>query len=273
MRDRLEFPPDLVPYYLDEEGQIALFHGDCRDIIPRLPRGLVDAVYTDPPYGMDYCTGIRKPTHPGGLSERNRRLRDLLLAPIAGDGSDEVGELLMDTVAAVADIIAPNAPSYWFCSPVKIHYFVPILSEFFSLKNVMVWDKTNGTAGDLTGAYSKAWEAVLFMVRGQVPIVGKREQDIIRISKGSTSNYLHPTQKPVPLLAHLIGKHSSQVILDPFVGSGTTLIAARMLGRMAIGIEVNELHCGTTIERLRQKTLFSLDAPVRESQPEQAALL
>ena len=68
----------------------------------------------------------------------------------------------------------------------------------------------------------------------------------------------HPTQKPVKLVVELLKRHSfdSDIILDPFMGSGTTLVAGKMLGRKAIGIEINDRYCKISTERLKQEVLF-----------------
>lgn len=74
----------------------------------------------------------------------------------------------------------------------------------------------------------------------------------------STMDPLHPTVKPIPLLKRLVNMstHPGELVIDPFMGSGTTLVAARDDGRKAIGIEVDERYCEIAVERLAQRVLF-----------------
>ena len=79
-----------------------------------------------------------------------------------------------------------------------------------------------------------------------------------------TGNKLHPTQKPVDLLYRLIGANVGDVILDPYMGSGTTLVAAYQAGRKAIGIEIEERYCEIAARRIEDAVLPMFDAPVEQ---------
>lgn len=227
----------MTPYY--DDGQVQLFHGDCRDILPRLDV-LVDLLLTDPPYGVGYSTGYRQ-----RVARSSTRLTyDLATSP-----------LLNDTAAAVAPLLNDTAAIYWFSAPERLDTVMPIVRSLGEIVNVLAWDKGNCTAGDLDTTYGQQWEALLYARRCRVPLIGGRDRDVLRFSRGSAQDYLHPTQKPIPLLRYLIGRHPSGLILDPFAGSGTTLRAAKDMGRRAIGIEINEKFCAITADRLAQSVL------------------
>ncbi len=214
--------------------------GDCLEILPMIPDGVIDAVITDPPYGVSYETARRSPG-------------DKLRTPIQNDGD-------LSLVAKVWPIIIqtmkPNCHWYAFASPSKI---VEAAGIYLGYKHIIAWDKGNrGTVGDLTCGFGEAWEAIFFGGTGRRPINGKRPRTIVRHDWSSADYPVHPTVKPVPLIERMIGWSSNpgDIILDPFAGSGTTLIAAKQLGRKYIGIEINKDYCRIAEDRLRQEELF-----------------
>ena len=227
----------MKPYYDDGEG-IQIYHGDCREILPLL--GPVDLVLTDPPYGVGYSTGYRQ-----RVARSSTRLAyDLATSPLLNDTAALIGPLLNDTAAI-----------YWFCAPERLDAVLPIVRTLGDVPNVLCWDKGNCTAGDLATTYGQQWEAIIYARRSHVPLVGGRDRDVLRVSRGSTIDYQHPTQKPIPLLRYLMGRHEWQMCLDPFMGSGTTLRAAKDLGRKCVGIEIEERFCEIAARRLQQSVL------------------
>lgn len=215
-----------TPYY--ERGGITIYHGDCMEVLPGLPS--VDLVLTDPPYGIGYSTGLRQNVVRSST------------------------QLTADTAEALAPLLNDTAAMYWFAAPKRLDEVLPILRRW-SVGNVLVWDKGNCTAGDLQATYGQQWEAIVFARMSRTPLVGGRDRDILRFSRGNTSAYVHPTQKPISLLRYLIGRHESGVILDPFMGSGSTIVAAQSMNRRAIGIEIEERYCEIAARRLEQEVL------------------
>ena len=226
----------MTPYY--ERDGITIYHGDCREVLPTL--GPVDHVITDPPYGIGYSTGYRT----GVVRSSTRLVNDLLVAP-----------LLNDTFAAMAPLLNDTAAVYVFAAPLKLDEVLRVLRSFWDVANVLCWDKGNCTAGDLATTYGKRWEAIVYARRGR-PAFKRRDRDVLAFSRGNSRRYLHPTQKPISLLRYLIERHpDASVVLDPFMGSGTTLCAAKDIGRKAIGIEIEERYCEIAAKRLEQQVL------------------
>jgi len=224
------------PYH--EEAGIVIYNADCRQVLPFLPK--FDLLLTDPPYGNNYSTGYRQ-----GIYRPSTRITgDLLTEPLLNDVA-ELTEPLLNDVAAI----------YWFAAPDRLDIVLPIVKRW-ELVNVLCWDKGNCTAGDLECSYGKQWEACVFAVTKKHPLIGTRDRDILRFSRGNTSGYVHPTQKPVSLFRYLCSRHEKGLILDPFMGSGTTLVAAKLEGRKAVGIEISEKYCEIAANRLRQGVLF-----------------
>jgi site-specific DNA-methyltransferase (adenine-specific) len=96
----------------------------------------------------------------------------------------------------------------------------------------------------------------LIQVRKNKPLNGSRDSAVLKFWTGPINNG-HPAEKPLPLIAYLIGKATDpdDVVFDPFMGSGTTLRAAKDLGRKAIGIEIEERYCEIAAKRLSQMVL------------------
>ena len=220
------------PYY--ERDGISIFLGDCRDILPHLPP--VDLVLTDPPYGISYQSH-----HNSGRQNSGEWLawtRRENFAPICGDEEPfdpaPVLSLGVRTILWGANHYASRLPdsSAWIW-----------------------WDKL-GDMGPCDQADGElAWTNLRGPVRRFVHewrgLIRRGEENVVSAYK------LHPNQKPVRLMRWCIEKAGDGVstILDPFMGSGTTLVAARDLGRKAIGIEIEERYCEIAVRRLSQQLL------------------
>jgi site-specific DNA-methyltransferase (adenine-specific) len=204
-----------VPYYSDDA--VTIYHGDCREILPFLRR--VDAVVTDPPYGLG----------------------DLLHRPGPGEWSklwesgapewDREALSIVASLPSIADDAIIWGGNYFPLPPAR---------------GWLVWDKIVREFS--SGHAELAWTTLDQPVRafnfanGQLASEGK----------------LHPTQKPITLMRWCIGflPVTAKLILDPFMGSGTTLRAAKDLGKRAIGIELDQRYCDIAIERCAQGNLF-----------------
>ena len=186
----------MKPYY--EHKGITIYHGDCRDILPQLPK--VDLVLTDPPY-----PNIRD----------NR-------------------------------IVYTNLEDISYLFSLYSFIFWPALPEFpFPFTARHVWHKPNSF---VSGQYEFIYE-----------LNGQR---VCRLYRYPIINYKtlpewvpHPTQKPIKLVKDIMNSITASIILDPFLGSGTTLVAAKELGRKAIGIEIEEKYCEIAAKRLTQEVM------------------
>jgi site-specific DNA-methyltransferase (adenine-specific) len=129
---------------------------------------------------------------------------------------------------------------------------------FVGAKHILAWDKgERGTVGDLECGFGEAWEAIFYGMKGRRKLNGSRPRTVIRYDWSGTMDPVHPTVKPVALLSRLVAWSSShgELVLDPFMGSGTTLRAAKDLGRKAIGIEIEERYCEIAAKRMAQEVL------------------
>lgn len=229
-------------------GPCRLIQGDCLEVLPTL--GKVDAVVTDPPYGNNYSTGWRS-----GIYRPSTRITgDILSEPLLNDVA-VVLEPLLNDVAAV----------YWFAAPDRLDMVLPILKRW-DVINVLAWDKGNCTAGDLECSYGKQWEAIVFAVTKKSPMVGGRDRDVLKFARMNGADYVHPTQKPIELIEYLCGRHDSETILDPFMGSGTTGVACIRKERQFIGIEKEPKYFEIAVKRIQQAwQLKCSELPFEES--------
>ncbi len=212
-------------YY--EHAGITIYHGDCREVLLDLDLTVVDLVLTDPPYGIEYQSA--------------RRTEPFRKPPLHGD--DVFPRWFFDMVHARIGLLV-------WCR-------WDVLSQLPEPKSYIVWDKGNHSMGDLDHEYGRQWEGCAFYLGSEHCWANGRPQDIYRWPRIPPNDLVHPTEKPVPLLRQFIVVHGDfgGPILDPFMGSGTTLRAAKDLGRKAIGIEIEERYCEIAATRLSQEVL------------------
>ena len=212
----------MKPYY--EHAGITIYHGDCREIIDSLE---YDLVITDPPYGMD----LKIHRNRGAL-----RYQPL----IKHDDCMGIGVGILEQVK--------TRPTICFAHPLR-----PWPGKW---RQALVWDKgpAVGGGGDPARMWKATWELILYRNTGLLH--GGRDSAVLRYWVTPQLSREHPAAKPVELLTYLIRKTSdSGTILDPFMGSGTTLRAAKDLGRKAIGVEIEERYCEIAAKRLSQEVL------------------
>lgn len=199
--------------YYEEPG-ITIYLGDCRDILPHLEP--VDLVLTDPPYG-----GVLNKKHGHG------KLKEAVIKYGNSDWDYKPEpSVFKQLISAGKSIIIWGGNYFSDCLPVNRCW--------------LVWDKLNGDSS--FADCELAWTNLDQAVR-------KFPKHIATIE-----NRTHPTQKPIELMSWCINQAGEpQTILDPFIGSGTTLRAAKDLGRKAIGIEIEEKYCEISVKRLQQE--------------------
>jgi len=212
----------MKPYYQDDHCTI--YHGDCRDILPTLPK--VDLVLTDPPYG------IFKRTGDSGFMFGNKTI-------YASDKSAPTWDVKPSKEILAAVISKSQKFVIW-----GGNYMADSLG---SCKGPLVWNKLTGKNSYADGEI--AWSNVA----GTCRIFTHQWCGPFKDSeRGERAQ--HPTQKPLELMRWCINLAGNpQSILDPFMGSGTTLRAAKDLGRKAIGIEIEEKYCEIAVKRLAQE--------------------
>lgn len=224
----------MKPYWSNEEFGLRLFHGDCLEVFPELGEEF-DLVFGDPPYGA-------------GKAEWDDEFLIKWLEPAAALSSRFV-------------VVTPGINN------------VCRMPEYIGDSHVYVWQ----TAGFITNGMTRGnigfanWIAGMVYCReGVSPWVGG--QDVVKFSV-SGKKPDHPSPKPLSYVEWHVSKFCKERVLDPFCGSGTSLVAAYRLGRECTGVEISEEYCEGIVarmeEELKQKRLF---APKKEEKPETIAM-
>ena len=218
----------VTPYY--EHAGIVIYHGDCRDVLPAVS---ADALVCDPPYGVEL-----------GSSDSRGGRHGLAKSKYANytDTYDEFAETVVPTVNAVLDSVKRGA--------------------VFAGKHLTLYRQPDA----LGGVYCPAaigrgrWGFTCFFpifLYGHCPTLQTGARHTVLHSTESAEQNGHPCPKPIGWMRWLIGLATlpNEVVIDPFMGSGTTLVAAKHYNRRAIGIEIEERYCEIAAKRLAQEAL------------------
>ncbi len=211
-------------------GPVRLIRGDCTLIAPKLEG--VDAVITDPPYGMAWEGNQR---FSGGRTKRGKGTKH---DQISGDDNEFNP---MPVLAIGVPTVMWGANHFWNSLPAGA---------------ALIWQKRND---DALGTFLSDAEVAFLSEGCGVYVFRKVFAGSTRAVEGGVGAYdgsLHPNQKPVALMSWCMDMAKVQpghLILDPYMGSGTTLIAAIRTGRRAIGIEIDERHFRTAVERVKRE--------------------
>lgn len=225
-----------------EQLTCTLIHGDCINELQKLiKKGIkVDLIVTDPPYLMNYYSKFR-------INKEHGFCKTIK--------NDDNFDLIPTAIPLLFELLKNNGAIYMFCNSNHIDYFKQELSKYFDYKNILIWVKNNWSGGDTPTTYAKQTEFILYMSKGkQHKLNGGRNTDVLYYDRVSGKNQLHQNQKPIELLEFLITKSSQEndVVLDCFMGSGSTGVACLQTNRNFIGIELDEKHYNIAKERCRE---------------------
>lgn len=219
----------MKPYFQDDA--VTIYNCDCREILPQLPK--VDLVLTDPPYG--------------GVNRESNGLRNL------DKGCADIETLQLTTMVP---LLQNHANSYYiWCGTEQVSQIRFDFIKAGCSTRLCIWEKTNPSPMNGEHIFLSAIECCVF---AKYPKAYFNALCISPVFRGATEDKQeHPTQKPEWLMGKLIqiSCPPSGLILDPFMGSGTTLRAAKNLGRKAIGIEIEEKYCEIAARRMAQMVM------------------
>ena len=246
----------IEPYYSDK--YVTIYHGDCRDILPELPK--VDLVLTDPPYNV---------------------------------GKEDWDNIdLGEVFPLVKECMYDGSSIYIFSGIKTLESLLHTANNNFRQLNVLIWLYPNGM-NRLVNNWQICYDPIYFGRKGDKhtfntprlpytkgtqeriknPVIkggkewrpnpeGRKMENVIVVpclnhGSGAGERTSHPTQKPKDIINYLIEASSNQgnLILDPFLGSGTTCYCAKKLNRKSIGIEIEEKYCEIAANRCRQSVL------------------
>jgi site-specific DNA-methyltransferase (adenine-specific) len=243
----------MTPYY--DEGGMTIYCGDCREVGPGLPK--VDAIVTDPPFFMPAVHYETRAMPAARYQTRAQWQRSWGDVAVLGTFWSAILDVLVPRLVRTGHCVT-------FCNGESYPVFYREMYGRFDSLRALVWDK--GQVG--LGRIWRHQHELIIAARWQgsfVDIGGRLYSDVMRVEATPSSERDHPVEKPAALLQQIIAPitPSAGIILDPFMGSGTTLLAAKNLSRRAIGIEIEERYCETAAKRLRQEVLPFEAAPPR----------
>lgn len=203
--------------------------GDALRVIKSLPDKSIDLVVTDPPYGDNV-----------GYGPKNIR--------IVGN---ENPLMALQVMTEAYRLLKKNSAVYMFCGMRHLWFLRLFFTHYtrYHIREVIIWDKVLIGVG---AAFRKQYECILVLEKGRPKYRSRRLLNVLRHPR--VRDNAHPHAKPVALIKTLI-THSSdelEVVLDPFLGIGTTALAARQLNRNFIGVELEPSYCTVAEERLQQ---------------------
>jgi site-specific DNA-methyltransferase (adenine-specific) len=227
----------VTPYYQDD--WVTIYHGDALEFTPDLA---VDVAITDPPYNAGKAYGVHDDAMP------DAEFRAWLGRRFAAIDADSL-------------VYFPGTRNIWS---------VPAVLGDWRFKRMLGWHKRE-YAGDLwSGGPAMCWEPIIWALRGGVEarfnrVFGWQGRDFLAVDSvhGNPMSAVHPCPKPLPVMAWLVGLFAlpGDVVLDPFAGTGTTLLAAKTLGHKVIGIEIEERYCEIAAKRCAQE-VFDFPHPI-----------
>jgi len=230
-------------YYRTDKG--VLYCGDCLEILPLFDACSVDLVLTDPPYGVGY------------LSNRTKNHKKII-----NDGFDEWLNSISGWLSAFQRACKKEACCCCFCgggggkTPATALFTIEAIKHF-NLIQTVVWEKNLG----LGWKYRPRYENVVVLSKSKDNYnwfdTSKKAGNVIEgINQQVPKKGDHPTQKPVELMELFLHYHTQKgmLVLEPFAGGGSTLIACERLNRRWIGIEISEEYCEIAKRRLEKET-------------------
>lgn len=222
-------------YYKTKLG--TLYHGDALEILKQIPDESVDLIVTDPPYNSERFSWDKK-----------------------------TDEWQLKWLKEAKRVLKKGGSIYVFFAPLNMYVVEGFLRKEFKLKNILVWHHPNQYGAYMSygkDRWKSTWQAILYAVKGDRAKHGKKISEYAYIKYGKAFDVMiypeprpkyHPAQKPLELIIKLIDCSSEEndVVLDPFLGSGTTAVACEILGRKWIGIEIEEKYCEIAKKRIQE---------------------
>jgi len=201
--------------------------GNCFELLQELKDDSIDLIVTDPPYGINYHTGYR--------NDKNHLFTKVI-------ANDDNLDFLPELIQQLYRVLKMDSAMYMFCNQDNIDIFKINIEKKFNIKNIIVWVKNNWTAGDLEAQLGKQYEFIILANKGRKKFCNDyRFTDVWNFDRVSGNDQIHQNQKPVNLLKQCIeiSSYAGDIILDPFMGSGSTLETCKILNRNFIGFEID----------------------------------
>ncbi|MFW6246662.1 MAG: DNA-methyltransferase [bacterium] len=226
---------------MDEIKLNNIYCMDCLEGMKNLEDNSVDCVITDPPYNINL-----KPQRRINKSIDNDNLSNKEFKTMLNGWFQQIDRVLKNDSFLIIFVGWSTIPD-----------FREVLDKYFFLKSMPIWVKNNFGIGYYT---RPQYEPLMLYLKGKPPVLKNPISDVMKFNK--VLKPVHSCEKPVMLIKHLVNSFSkkNEIVLDPFMGSGTTAVAAKELGRNFIGFELDDEYCKIAEERIKKvvknKSLF-----------------
>ena len=212
---------------LNQGAKNKLINGDCITELENIDDNSIDVVITDPPYGINYKSN--KSIYSNTVTKQGLLNDDLNAISIF----DNVCKVLNKKVK-------DDSHLYFFIDLNNYGKFRDIAEKYFDIKTSLIWYKAKGGIGDLQYDWINCTEMIIYCIKGKKPI-NKRKSNVLEVNRLSTSQMIHPTQKPTELIKQIleVSANKHDLVCDPFMGSGSHIKAAKDYGCNYIGIELD----------------------------------
>jgi len=219
-----------IIYYSTDNG--ILLHGDCLEIMKKLPCKSIDLVLTDIPYNE-----VNRPSN--GLRNLDKKDADIF--------NMDINNLIFEMIRIVKGSV------YIFCGWSQLAILKNKMMQSGMTTRVIIWEKTNPSPMNGDFVWLSGIEPAVYGKKKKATFNLHCKNTVLRHPSGKSK--IHPTQKPINLFIDLLKASSNKnnLILDPFLGSGTTAVACEKMGRRWIGIEISEEYCKIAKERIEQE--------------------
>ena len=216
-----------------------LHNTDCLEFMKTIEDNKIDAIITDPPYGIDYQSA--------------RRTDRTQWKPKIQNDKEPFVEWVKDAYRITKDGGVLLCFYRWDVGEV---FRGAVRAAGYVVKSEIIWDKVVHGMGDLDGAFAPCHENILFAVKGKFSFPGDRPRSIIRQKRVDAEKLIHPNEKPVALLENIILSvtHPNDTCFEPFAGSGSMAIACHKTGRNFIGTELDKGYFDLAKNRIEQQT-------------------
>jgi hypothetical protein len=254
----------MTPYY--DDGHAQIYHGSCLDVLPLLVS--VDHTISDPPYARDVYVRMSMPSTNVGsgttgriLGKRGRPIRSLETGgALARMAAGEIGHIdeMLDGVAEHVGRLTRRWAVVFSDAESTYRWRKALSDQSMRYVRTGAWVKPDAMPQMSGDRPAVGYEpCTICHAQGPMRWNGGGRQAVWTYNTCKVDRPDHPCPKPVPLMTHLVTDFTDpgETILDPFMGSGTTLVAAKRLGRKAIGIELEEKYCEIAAKRLAQGAL------------------
>lgn len=220
---------ELIDYFTDR-----IICGDALDMLKEMPDKSINLIVTDPPYGDNKGYGIHNRTIVG----------------------NEHPLLALTVLAEAYRVLKANTTAYMFCGIKHLGFLCTFFQSYakYNIRDVLIWDKLMRGRGH---GFRRQYECILVLEKGKPKYRHPGLSNILGVQRVNARQ--HPHAKPVDLIKTLILQSSDEgdIVLDPFIGSGTVAVAAQALDRKYIGIEIDSQYCRIAEERLVPTTMVA----------------